>query len=45
MAKKTLKQKQQAMASESNEALNSKSTTRELTQNEAKFNKPNQPSI
>jgi hypothetical protein len=44
VAKKTMKQKMQAMSSEASNAQDSKSATRHQTQNEAKFNLPNQPS-
>lgn len=44
MAKgKNQKQKMQAMAAESKNAVDAKST--KLTQNEAKFNEPNDPGI
>ncbi|WP_438444557.1 hypothetical protein [Gorillibacterium sp. sgz5001074] len=44
MAKKSQKQKMQAMAAESSNAADTKSSTRHQTQNEAKWNQPNQPS-
>ncbi|MDF2924851.1 MAG: hypothetical protein K0R57_3765 [Paenibacillaceae bacterium] len=43
MGKKTLKQKMQAMADETSNAQNTKDS--KLTQNEAKFHVPNQPSV
>ncbi|WP_269432424.1 hypothetical protein [Gordoniibacillus kamchatkensis] len=43
MGKKTLKQKQQAMADEMKQAQGAKYS--KLTQNEAKFHVPNRPSI
>lgn len=43
MAKKTLKQKMQAMADETSNAQGTKDA--KLTQNEAKFHVPNRPSI
>lgn len=44
MAKKTQKQKMQAMAAESSNAVDTKAATRHETQNEGRFNLPNQPS-
>jgi hypothetical protein len=44
MSKKTLKQRQQAMMAESKSAQGAQDTNH-MTQNEAKFNLPNQPSV
>lgn len=43
MGKKSLKQKMQAMADETSNAQKAKES--KLTQNEAKFHTPNQPSV
>lgn len=43
MGKKSLKQKMQAMAAETSNAQQVKDS--KLTQNEAKFHAPNQPSV